>query len=98
MLIEIGESARIRYDAQNYVVEKRRVVQEGKNAGSVEWDTVGYNGDLKTAAVSLLTRHFHLITKESGAGIAENLKTLIDAIDLGAELIARACAARKEGP
>ena len=95
MIIEIGDAARIRYESGNYMVEKKRVVQEGKNAGVVEWDVVGYNGSLQTAAQSLLTRHFHLLAVATAADSAKDLKTLIDAIDCGADLIARACEAHQ---
>jgi hypothetical protein len=98
MVVEIAEGVRITGEAQNFVLEKRRIVQEGKNAGAVEWDTVGYYGSLRDAAVALLKRHFALLEETTGAATAKDLQGLIDAVDYGADLIARACSVKVAVP
>lgn len=90
MNIQVTSNIRITMDDPlNYTIEKKRVVQDGKNKGQEQWDTVGYYGGLRNAAQALLTRHFGLLAKEITA--ASDLKTLISAIDEGAYLIAQSC-------
>lgn len=96
MIIQITDSVRFRYEDKNYMLERLRVVQEGKNAGMEVWDVVAYHSSFKDVAQSLLDRHFYLIAGKDGAiGVVKDLKSLIDAVDYGADLIARACADAK---
>jgi len=95
MIIDVTDSVRFRYEDKNYMLERKRVVQEGKNAGAVQWDTVGYYGDLKTMAQSLLVRHLDLLVGDMQIGAVRDLKCLIDAVDCGADLIARVCSSRE---
>lgn len=105
MLIEIPLNDEIRIcspDPLNYTVEKKRVVKSGPNAGKVSWDVLGYHGSLDAAARSVLKSHANFFLKDPEA--IKDLKSLVNAIDEGADLIARACAeagprirARNEG-
>jgi len=97
MVIDIVDGVRISNEGpQNVTLEKRRIVQEGPNKGTVSWDVVGYYGSLREAARALLGRHFQLLGGATGADAAKDLRALIDAIDYGADLIARACEEKKE--
>lgn len=91
MIIPITDSVRLRYEEKNYMAERRRIVQDGKNAGAAVWEILGYYADFKQAAKGLLTRHFHAIAVETQADNAKDLRALIDAMDYGADLISRAC-------
>lgn len=91
MIIDLCDVVRIRYEDRNYMLEKRRVIQEGKNAGTIAWDVVGYYASFKQAATSLVGGNFHLLEAQEGMPVVKDLKTLIEAIDYGADLIARAC-------
>lgn len=100
MIIEISATIRFRYDAGNYILEKKSIVGESQktkaeNIGAIRWDAVGYYGDLETAAKSLLKRHFQLIKDEAGMPALRDLKDLTDAVAYGGELIAKACAMHK---
>lgn len=95
MLIEVTASIRFRYEEKNYMIERLRIVKEGKNAGAEVWDVVAYCSSFRAAADALLSRYFHLLVDEPDK--VKDLRSLIDAVDYGADLIARACQQVKEG-
>lgn len=97
MIIPIIDGVRIASEPMNVTLEKRRITKEGPKAGTENWDVVGYYGDLRSCAFSLLTRHFDLLEGASGETIVD-LKTLIDAVDFGSDLIARACETQRVLP
>lgn len=55
-MIEIGEYKIHKMDERNWVVEKKRIIQEGENKGDVVWGNRTYYGKLQYAAHSLLDK------------------------------------------
>ena len=86
-MIQINENVRIRPEENNYTLEQRRIIKEGKNAGQEVWSVVGYYGTLDQAANQLFLRHTDLLLPEN----VQDLKVLSLILEeVGAE-IARAC-------
>lgn len=91
LLIPVTDNIRFASpDPNNYTLEQRRVVQSGPNKGKEQWDVLGYYGSLRGAAHALLKGHFSALLPDLGRE-PKDLQTLIDAVDEGAALIARAC-------
>jgi hypothetical protein len=80
-------------DPMNFTVERRRIVEKGKNAGQEQWDTLGYFSSLGGAANSLLTGHLMDYLSPDHKEVVMDLKMVVSAIDEAADHIARSCAA-----
>ena len=49
MKLQINEDYRISSDAQNFILEKKRIAEKGKKAGEEVWSAVGYFGKIEWA-------------------------------------------------
>lgn len=93
LIIAITEEIRIHCpDASNYHVEKRRIVEKGKNAGQEQWDVLGFYGSIGGAAESLLRGHLSYVLGSVSKDVVTDLKAMALSVDEAADHIARACA------
>lgn len=93
VIIQITEELRISSpDPLNFTVERRRIVEKGKNAGQEQWDTLGFYTTVKGAAESLIRGHLMQYLSPEHKEVVMDLKSLINAVDEAADLISRACA------
>lgn len=56
MTIKINEQWRIETEPLNYMLQKSRVIKEGKKEGQRVWDTIGYYPTLELAYKALTTK------------------------------------------
>ncbi len=83
MNMELNKNWRIRTDSMNFILEKKRVVEEGKNKGEVVWDSMGFYNSLDTALTGF-TRNSMLT---SDVKTALDLQRLIGELKAGIEKI-----------
>jgi hypothetical protein len=76
MNIELTKEWRIDTDPMNFMLQTRRVVQNGKTKGDVVWDTVGFYGNLDHALEAFLK---HSMLRSDITGIDE-LKSLLASV------------------
>jgi hypothetical protein len=87
MIVSVTPNVRLRYDAGNWILETRQIIQSGKMAGQERWNGEGYHGTLKQAACALYRRHVDLVIPPVET---TSLRDLITAIDAGADRIVAA--------
>ena len=83
MNMELNKNWRIRTDSMNFILEKKRVVEEGKNKVEVVWDSMGFYNSLDTALTGF-TRNSMLT---SDVKTALDLQRLIGELKAGIEKI-----------
>jgi hypothetical protein len=95
MKIQLNENYRITSMPLNFILEERKVKQEGKQAGEEYWKTIGYYGNLD----QLLFKLFNLRLQESNVegiqNIIEEIKTAV--IDIKQQIKLLENEANKEG-
>lgn len=75
--IQIDENYRITSDPHNIILQERRVIKEGPNAGTEEWDGIKYHSSLQQA----LESYSHTIVLNSAAQTIGELKDLLKTIN-----------------
>jgi len=55
-MLQITDEWRITTDPQNFILQKSRIVKEGKNKGEVIWSSVGFYPTLDRACKGLIRK------------------------------------------
>lgn len=88
-IIPITDDVRITSDGLCVTIERRSLIENGKNAGEHRWSSVGFYGDVASAAQALVGRHLGLV---AGLGQDASLRELIAAVRQAAKDVAAAVA------
>lgn len=81
---------RIEPDANSWNLCKRRITQDGPNAGQESWAPMAYCGNLEQAARRMLEEVTKETVNEMNDGAAPSIRELIDAVRCAGSEVAAA--------
>ncbi|MGE5631341.1 MAG: DUF5405 family protein [Caulobacteraceae bacterium] len=75
MIIYLNEQYRLTSEPLNIMLEEKKIVKEGKNAGQTRWNTIGYYSNLEQAVSNVFKRQIQTSEIEGIQNIIDEIKT-----------------------
>lgn len=83
MILKLNDDYRIETDEKNFILQKKRVVEKGANAGEIIWDNLGYYGNKIDWAIAGCIRHGLMKSEVEGLELIQDFlyKFTADVVD-----------------